>query len=196
MKAFGALIVVALLAGAAYLGYQTLSASQSAAQRAATQTPTQTAKNAASFDQKISSLQAQAKSGSKQPVTVELTQDELTAKVAQALSAGSGGEQPIKDVAVRIEQGNAVLTGVASLGGQAVPIEAQVKVGVDGALLDVDVTSLKAAGLPVPDPAKQQILQQAESAMGGRDLNRLDVGIDLKQVRLVDGKVVVDGQTR
>lgn len=102
------------------------------------------------------------------------------------------GERP----PARSEQSNAVLTGVASLSRQAVPIEAQVKVGVDGELLDVDATTLKADGLPVPDPVKQQMLQQAQSAIGGRGLNRLDVGIDLKQVRLVDGKVVVDGQTR
>ncbi|MGE5618466.1 MAG: hypothetical protein ACM3US_04325 [Sphingomonadaceae bacterium] len=197
MKALGASIVVAILVAAAYLGYQALSASGSAGQAAtATQTPTQTAKNAASFDQKVASLITQAKSGSNQPITIELTQDEVTAKVAEVLSAGSVAGQPVKDVAVRMEQGNAVVTGVTSLGGRDVPIEAEVKMGVNGGLLEVDVTSIKAAGLPVPDPVRQQILQMAESAMGGRDSSRLDVGIDLKQVRLVDGKIIVEGQTR
>lgn len=197
MKALGASIVVAILVAAAYLGYQALSASGSAGQAAtATQTPTQTAKNAASFDQKVASLITQAKSGSNQPITMELTQDEVTAKVAEVLSAGSVAGQPVKDVAVRMEQGNAVVTGVTSLGGRDVPIEAEVKMGVNGGLLEVDVTSIKAAGLPVPDPVRQQILQMAESAMGGRDSSRLDVGIDLKQVRLVDGKIIVEGQTR
>ncbi len=199
MKALGTLIAVILLAGAAYLGYQNLYAPKPAARPAtatATQTPTQTAKNAASFDQKVADLQSQLKSGSKQPVSLELTQDEVTAKVAQELSSGPGGAQPVKNVAVKIEQGDAVVTGVASLGGQEVPIEAQVKVGADGGLLDVDVTSLKAAGMPVPDPVKQQILEQAQAAMGGKELSRLDVGIDLQQVSLSDGKVVVNGQTR
>ena len=126
---------------------------------------------------------------------MELTQDEVNAKVAQELSSASGN-LPVKDVTVKLQQGSAVVTGVASLGGQEVPVEAQVKVGTNGGLLDVNVTSLKAAGVPVPDPVKEQLVQQAEAAMGGKDLSALDVGIDLKSVQLSDGKVVVNGQAR
>ncbi len=197
MKALGGLVLLALLAAGGFFAYQTILAPRPAAQSAtATQTPAQAAKNAASFDQKVGSFQAQVRSGSKQEVTMELTQDEVNAKVAQALSTASGGDMPVKEVAVKVEQDAAVVTGVASLGGQEVPIEAQVKVGANGGLLDVNVTSLKAAGLPVPDPVKDQLIQRAEAAMGGKDLNGLDVGIDLKSVKLSDGKIVVDGQTR
>ncbi len=197
VKALGGLILLALLVGGAFLGYQTLSAPKPTVQpTTVTQTPTQTAKNAASFDQKVGSLETQVKSGSKQPVSLELTQEEVNAKVAQELSSIPGDDKPIKNVDVKLQQDSAVVTGVASLGGQEVPIEAQVKVGTSGGLLNVDVTSLKAAGLPVPDPVKEQLVQQAETAMGGKDLNALDVGIDLNSVKLSDGKVLIDGQTR
>lgn len=197
MKALGGLVLTALLAAGGFFAYQTILAPRPAAQSAtATQTPAQTAKNAASFDQKVGSFQAQVESGSKRDVTMELTQDEVNAKVAQALSTASGGDVPVKDVAVKVGQDVAVVTGVASLGGQEVPVEAQVKVAADGELLDVNVTSLKAAGIPVPDPVKEQLIQQAELAMGGKDLSKLDVGIDLKSIKLSDGKVTIDGQTR
>jgi len=194
MKALAGLVLLAILVAGGFFGYQTLFAPKPQPQ-SATPEATQSAKNAASFDQKVGALQTLVESGSKQEVTMELTQDEVNAKVAQELSSASGN-LPVKDVTVKLQQGSAVVTGVASLGGQEVPVEAQVKVGTNGGLLDVNVTSLKAAGVPVPDPVKEQLVQQAEAAMGGKDLSALDVGIDLKSVQLSDGKVVVNGQAR
>jgi hypothetical protein len=194
MKALAGLVLLAILVAGGFFGYQTLFAPKPQPQ-SATPGATQSAKNAASFDQKVGALQTLVESGSKQEVTMELTQDEVNAKVAQELSSASGN-LPVKDVTVKLQQGSAVVTGVASLGGQEVPVEAQVKVGTNGGLLDVNVTSLKAAGVPVPDPVKEQLVQQAEAAMGGKDLSALDVGIDLKSVQLSDGKVVVNGQAR
>ncbi len=191
MRVLAVLILLAILAGGILFGYKTLFDPKPVAQP---MTASQTEKNAASFDQKVDSLRP--KNGSKQPISVELTQEEVTAKVTQALSAAPGGEKPIKNVAVTVQQDTAVVSGTASLGGQEIPVEAQVKVGADGGLLDVDVTSLKAAGLPVPEPMKEQIMEKAKAAMGGKDLNGLDVGIDLKRVKLVDGKILIDGQTR
>ena len=196
MKAAGILVLLILLGGAAFFGYQKINAPNAAkASGVATQTPAQMAENAASFDKKVATLQPGT--GSKQDVSVVLTQDEVNAKVAEALStANASGEMPVKSVTVKLGQDAAVVTGVANLGGQELPVEAQVKVGANGGLLDLNVTSLKAAGVPVPDAVKDQLIQQAETAMGGKDLSKLNVGIDLKSINLADGKVTIDGQTR
>ncbi|MCL4369621.1 MAG: hypothetical protein M1380_01755 [Chloroflexi bacterium] len=188
MKRVILVVCVVVLGSAGFVAYQVLSPQPPVAKP---MPPADAAREAASFDQKWDALHSKAPDS--KGVTVQVSQDEVTAKVNQMIG---GGDKPVKNVAVKVEQDAAVVSAVVQVGGQEIPIEATVKAAADGGLLNLDVTSLKTGNLPLPDAVKDQILQQAKQAIGKGGLNGIDLGVDLKNVKLVNGKVVIDGQAR
>ena len=215
MKRVILVLCIAVLGGAGFVAYQVL---RPHAPVAKPLPPADAARAAGSFDQKWDALHSKAPDS--KDVTVELSQDEVTAKVDQMIGGGDkpvkdvavelsqdevtakvnqmigGGDKPVKDVAVKVAQDAAVVSAVVQVGGQEIPVEATVKAAADGGLLSLDVTSLKTGNLPLPDAVKDQILRQAKQAIGNGGLNGIDLGVDLKNVKLVNGKVVIDGQAR
>ena len=188
MKRVILVLCIAVLGGAGFVAYQVL---RPHAPVAKPLPPADAARAAGSFDQKWDALHSKAPDS--KDVTVELSQDEVTAKVNQMIG---GGDKPVKDVAVKVAQDAAVVSAVVQVGEQEIPVEATVKAAADGGLLSLDVTSLKTGNLPLPDAVKDQILRQAKQAIGNGGLNGIDLGVDLKNVKLVNGKVVIDGQAR
>lgn len=192
---------VLLLAIAGFVGYQLFFAVPSkpmeiAARAAAASTPAPTA--AAQFDAKVATAVAKAKTlGPRQPVRIVLTEAELSAKAAQA-SSSTPGSETVRDVAVKIREGSMLLTGRASVAGREMPVEAEVKLSAVEGKLSVDITSVKAGGLPipVPGPIKDVLLQQIGRAMGDDSLQAIDLGIDVKSVWLTNGQLEIEGLTR
>ena len=195
MRLLAALLLLALLVGGGFLATRSLPTPDAAQPAMATRAPTVGARSSTDFDRKVGDFQAQLAGPSGQPVTLELTQDEVNAKLSELLSSSSG-KSPVRNVAVKLEQGEAVVTGTASIAGQEIPVEARLKAGASGGLLDLEVISVKAAGIPVPDGVRDQLVQQAESAIGEKDLSGLDVGFYLDSIQLADGKVTIEGETR
>jgi hypothetical protein len=195
MRLLAALLLLALLVVGGFLANRSLPTPSGAPTATATRAPTVDARGSAAFDRKVGDFRSQLARPSGQTVQLELTQDEVNAKLSDLLSSPSGGA-PVRNLSVKLEEGQAVVTGTASIAGQEVPVEARLKAGASGGLLDLEVISVKAAGIPVPDGVRDQLVQQAETAIGGKDLNGLDVGFYLKSVRLTDEKVTIEGQTR
>ena len=192
---------VLALAAAAFVAYQVFLTAPGASPVAvsapvATSVPAPTA--AAQFDAKVATAASQAKTaGSKQSVRLVLTEAELTAKAAEAAGSVPGGDA-VQGVAVKIRDGSMVLTGSTSLAGREVPVEAEVKLSAVDGKLAVDVTSIKAGNLPIPlsGPLRDTLVEQIRRAIGGDDSQGIDLGIDVKSVRLADGQLVIEGQTR
>ncbi|GEM_PF-6173695 len=161
----------------------------------ATVVPAPTA--AAQFDEKVTTAVAKAKSaGPKQPIQLVLTEAELSARAAQA--ASSSDVEGVRNVAVRITEGSMVVMGRTQLAGRDVPVEAEVKLSAANNRLSVEVASLKAGGLTVPlsGPLRDALEGQVRDAIGGDLQQGVDLGIDVKSVRLSNGQLEIEGQTR
>ncbi len=195
------LVSLLALAAAAFVGYQVFLAAPGTSPAvvsapAATSVPAPTA--AAQFDAKVATAAAQAKTaGSKKTVRLVLTEAELSAKATQAASSVPGAGA-VQGVAVKIRDDSMVLTGRTVLAGMEVPLEAEVKLGAVDGKLAVDVTSIKAGNLPIPvsGPLRDTLVEQVRRAIGGDDLQGIDLGIDVKSVHLADGHLEIEGETR
>lgn len=195
------LVAILLLAGAAYVGYQLFfnvpeKSAVVTATPVATSVPAPTA--AAQFDAKVATAVVQAKAGgSKQPVRLLLTEAELSAKASQAAASAPGAEA-VRDVVVKIKEGLLVLTGRTQLAGREVPVEAEVKLSAAENRLKVDVASVKAGGLPIPvsGPIQDMVADQLRKAIGGNNLQGVDLGFDVKNVKLANGHLEIEGMTR
>ena len=196
-------VTVILLAVAGVVGYllfvaQPARVADVAATPSATKVPGSISAAAAQFDKKIATTVAQTKTGgSKQPVRLVLTEEELTAKAAQAGGTASSGDV-VQGVVVQIKEGIMVLTGRTQLMNREIPIEAEIKLSPVDNKLKVDVTSIKAGGLALPlsDAIRDTIADQIGRAVGGENLQGVDLGFDVKSVRLTKGQLEIEGQTR
>src|SRR5450756_283639 len=114
MKRVILVLCIAVLGGAGFVAYQVL---RPHAPVAKPLPPADAARAAGSFDQKWDALHSKAPDS--KDVTVELSQDEVTAKVDQMIG---GGDKPVKDVAVKVVQDAAVVSAVVQVGGHEIPV--------------------------------------------------------------------------
>ena len=150
--------------------------------------------DAASFDRKVEAVRTQVAAGGAQPVHLALSEQELTAKVQASL--GNSGSQALRDVSVSLGDGVVTLHGTASFNGMAVPIEATASVAANNGYLAIDLTSVSAAGFGVPSGLERQLTDQISQGSGLSDLQKIDLGIDVQQVQISGGQLVIDGRTR
>jgi hypothetical protein len=187
------MLILLIALGAGVMVYLVLSAP--APTSPAVATPVPASKEAAtSFDRKVDTFQKTATAGGKQRVELTLTQQEVSSRIQQALTSREGSE--IKDVAVRLKNGGVTLTGVTSLAGMEVPVQADAELLASGGMLGVNITSIKAGGMDLPQPVRDQLTQKAQQAVGLKDLQKIDVGIDVETVQATPDQVRLTGQTR
>lgn len=176
------ILVAALLAG---VGYYLLTQS---APRAASTTPIPVSSAAVrSFDDKVATVQ-QA-SG---PVTVEITDQEATSKLAETLAAHPSAA-PIENPQVAFRDGKIYISGAS----RDTPIPVSVLVigraeARDG-LLVVTIEQVDSGRVPLPSSAKEQIVNIATT--GVNSLNS-QLPIYVTEVRVLDGRLVLTGRPK
>ncbi|MGI5835068.1 MAG: LmeA family phospholipid-binding protein [Chloroflexota bacterium] len=195
---FLTVLLIAVGAYVAYLFFFTAPEKPTVAEvvPAATNVPAPTA--AAQFDAKVATAVVQTKSGgSKQPVRLVLTEEELAAKVAQAAGSAPGAES-FQNIDLKIKDGLLVVSGQTNMAGRDVPVEAEVKLTAVENELKVEVTTIKTGGLPIPvaGPIQDMLADQLRKAIGEDDLRGVDLGFDVQSVRLADGQLEIEGITR
>ena len=202
MCRFFAALLVILAVAAGVLLYRTVMPATSRQTAAPSPVPAATSPTAAaesrdavrSFDQKIDSVSEAISGGGKKKVSLTLTEQEVTAKIRESLApAGSGA---LRDVAVRLGDGKATVYATASLNGMDLPLEGDLRLTANGGRLNVEVTSLKAGSMGLPESLQTQILEQVKRSAGLTDLGSIDVGFDVQKVLIVPGQIQLEGETR
>lgn len=194
------MVILLIFLGGGVLAYRVLSAPPSpspALKAAATAGPSATSapqQGASSFDQKVGAFEKAAASGGKKPVELVLTEQEIASKVQQMLASRGSGE--LQSVAVQLQEGGALISGNASLGGMTIPVQAGAQLSASGGMLGVNVTSVKTGNLDLPQALRDQLIQGIQRAVGLNDIQKIDVGIDVQSVQVTPSQVRIAGMTR
>lgn len=147
---------------------------------------------ATSFDDKVLSVQdalALAKrTGIAQPISIELSDAELTSKAAVIVTSFSGGLVPT-DPEIRVQPGNILLTANVSLLGSplqfsvnAVPVVLNGKPGFS-------IDSVQSA-LPLPDGIKKEIDAQIAKILSPESLG---FAFEVTKIEALEGRLVLEG---
>jgi hypothetical protein len=129
-------------------------------------------------------------------ITYEIGEAELSGQVNQQLAGRPLGRTPLGDAVLErlqlsLRSGQAEATGRARLGGVSVPVSSQLVPSIDPAgRLKVRVSQATMAGLPLPDPVRENLEASLESEIG-RLINRQS--LRLRSVEIGDGKLRVVG---
>lgn len=150
-----------------------------------------------SFDSKVDVLNAAAaeakKTGKAQAVEVSFTEEELTSKAGQA--TGSIGDTGIAatDTQIHLSGSNVVATTTVTLQGISVNVGIVATPIVVNGQTQIVVKDIQTGALPLPDAVKQQINAAIGQAI---DPSKLGLPMDISDLTIVDGKLVVKGKTK
>lgn len=126
------------------------------------------------------------------PNSLVFTQEEVNSQVTRTLREVNS-PVPVRDVQVTLLGDNRVeATGRASMPFQGeVPVTVAMSVSGSGGKMKVDVESVKAAGMPLPQPVVQQLLGQLMNAAGIKDLSNITLPQGYESVTVEQGRLVV-----
>ncbi len=141
---------------------------------------------AASFDQKVATVQAAGG-----PVTVEITEQEATSKLAATLAAEPTAPR-IENPQMSFRGGKVVVSGVSR--ETPIPIAVVVTGWIEAreGRLVTTVEQIDTGRFPLPDAMAAQITDLAS------DTNRLNEGlpITVNEMRVLEGRLVLTGQSK
>jgi len=193
LKIVGSLLLLVVLAG----GGVFVLAKQQPSVASGLKPIVASAQSTQSFDAKVDTMkaaQAEAtKTGKAQPVEVTFTEEELTSKASQA--TGPIGDTGIAaaDTQVHLSGGNVIATTTVIVQGIAVNVGVvATPIVVDGKT-QIVVKDVQTGALPLPDAIKQQINAAIGQAI---DPSKLGLPIDISNLTIVDGKLVVKGNAK
>jgi hypothetical protein len=130
------------------------------------------------------------------PNSLVFTQQDVNDQVAKTLRDMST-PVPVRDVQVALLGQNRVeATGKATVPFQGeVPLTVNMTVTGASGKLSVNVESVKAAGVALPQPIVQQLVGQVMSAAGIQDLNNIALPQGYESLTVEQGRVVVRKRT-
>lgn len=150
---------------------------------------------AAAFDEKVLAVQAAVdaakQTGTAQPVSLVLTEAELTSKAALAVRSFTGGVIPT-DPQIHLRPGNVVLTAGISVQGfpmklavTAIPVvvEGRPSFSID----EIDTP------LPLPDGVKKEIDDQIAKILSPESLA---LGFEVTTIEVQEGRLLLEGIAR
>ena len=193
LKIVGGLLLLVVLAG----GGVFVLAKQQPSIAAGLKPVVASAQASQSFDAKVDTLkaaQAEAKkTGKAQAVEVTFTEEELTSKAAQA--TGPIGDTGIAaaDTQVHLSGGNIIATTSLTVQGISVNVGIVATPVVVNGQTQIVVKDVQTGALPLPDAVKQQINAAIGQAI---DPAKLGLPIDISNMTIVDGKLVVKGSAK
>ncbi len=177
-------LLVALLVFAGAVAYMLLTEPPTTALRL---TPV-VVSNAAvgSFDGKLATVQA-----APAPVTVEITEQEATSKLAEALAAEPTAPR-IENPQVSFREGKVYLSGVSRDSPVPVKVVVSGRIEARDGKLTIVVEQIDTGRFPLPGPLRDQITGIASDA---NSLNE-QLPIVVNDVRVLDGRVQLTGRPK
>ena len=147
---------------------------------------------AASFDEKVGDISQQVSQagGTRQPFRIELTEQELNAKMAESLPNVS---DKIRNLRLAVGNGAITAKGEVSLGFVDVPVTLSGNVVLVQGRPQVQLRQTSVEGIPLPSTVGQQI---ADIINNSADLSGLSQTVDLTSITLQDGKMIVSGVSK
>ena len=150
-----------------------------------------------SFDAKLDGLKAAqetaTKTGKAQAVEVTFTEEELTSKASAASGPIGDTGLAATNTQVHLAGGNIVATSSVTVQGISVNIGVVATLVVVNGQTQIVVKDVQTGALPLPDAVKQQINAAVGQAI---DPSKLGLPIDISNMTVVDGKLVIKGSTR
>jgi hypothetical protein len=151
---------------------------------------------AQTFDQKVDALKKAAdtakQTGKAQSVEVSFTEEELTSKASQAaLSATSGFAA--QDTQIHLSGSRIIATSTVTVSGISVNLGVVAEPIVVNGQTQIVIKEVQTGALGLPDAIKDQINAQIGSAI---DPSKLGLPIDVSQLTIVDGKLVIKGTAK
>lgn len=154
------------------------------------------AEAAASFDAKIESLNAAVeearRTGLAREVELELTEEELTSKAQQTTTIGDGSAVAT-ETKVHLRNGDIVATSKVNIQGFDLRIGVVATLLVENGQTKIVVKEIQTGALPIPDAVKAELNEQIGSAVDPRSLG---LPIDVSQLTVADGRIVIKGTAR
>jgi len=133
------------------------------------------------------------KTGKAVAVEITFTEEELTSKANSASAAVTDSGLATADTQIHLSAGNIVATSSVTVQGISLNVGiVATPVVVDGQTLIV-IKEIQTGALPIPDAVKQQINAQLGQAV---DPKKLGLSIDVSNLTVADGKLVVKGNAK
>jgi LmeA-like phospholipid-binding len=128
-------------------------------------------------------------------VRVELTEAALTERLNQRLAGQSLGNTPLGTARLdalkaRLRAGQVQVDGNAQVAGNAVPVTLTGNVEIESGRPNVNVVDARAAGMPLPDPARKSIEDALQQQV---DQEVRQLGLRVNSISIADGKLVLTG---
>ncbi len=150
--------------------------------------------SSAEFDRKLSSfltdLGASMAFGETQTVTLVVTEEEATSKLAEFVQSGQLGID-ILNPQVHFQNDRVQISGDIGAGGIEVGVAVQAKVvSIDGKL-EIVLEKVGFGSLGVPELLRKQVLDTITSGTGAMTLE--DLPMEIESIRISDGELVIEG---
>jgi len=123
-------------------------------------------------------------------IRVELTETMLTQQLNQNIGGQPFGPATLDSMTAQLRGGKLQMEGSAKLAGKDVPVSLSSNVSARDGRAVVDVQDARAAGVPVPDQARQSV-ERALQQQVDQEVSRS--GMRVSTVSIADGKLVVTG---
>ena len=127
--------------------------------------------------------------------TVEISQADLSSQLNQQMAGQSLGTTPmgpatLKQVNVELAGGEMHANGQAEVAGNTVPVTMNATPDAENGHASVNVTDLRAAGVPLPASACDSVQRAIQSQV---DAQVAQMNLTVKSVSVEDGKLVIIG---
>ncbi len=162
-----------------------------------------------SLEQKVKSFQQEvegaARAGEKKPVKLEITEGELTSKLNQFIQEQTSKEElpiEVKNIQVNVKNGELLLAGEANISGVKFQGGAKAAMRTEDGKIKLEVSKVDLGRLPLPGKVKKKVMSLIPEGGTTLKLEDLPIGlekglpVDLKNVRLEDGKLIIEGVTK
>jgi len=164
---------------------------------------------ATSLEQKVKSFQQEveeaARAGEEKPVKLEITEGELTSKLNQFIQEQTSKEElpvEVKNIQVNVKDGELLLAGEAKVAGVKFQGGAKATIRAEDGEIKLEVSKVDLGRLPLPGKVKEKVMSLIPEEGTTLKLEDLPLGleenlpVELKDLRLEDGKLVIEGITK
>jgi len=189
LAVLAALAVAAAIAGPLAILPATTTSSRSSPSPEATVSQ----ESAPSLNEKLSGLEtavASTRTGST-PITLRITEQELTSKAAELLSKDSAQSQyEIRNVQIHLLPGEVLTTASVKMGGFDLPLTVRAQMEAKDGRPVATVTEMDLGPVPLPGNLKDQITSTFQSEMSKV---WADSPIEIQEIRIEQGEAIISG---
>ncbi|MBI4302190.1 MAG: hypothetical protein HY664_06260 [Chloroflexi bacterium] len=148
-----------------------------------------TADAAASFDAKIQEAELLFSESLQQPIRVEITQDEVTARLVQELERREL-PIPISHFQVNLKKDMMQISAILKVNGLNVPVVATAEALIEGNEAVVEIKDIQIGSFPVPSFVRDQINDLIKKEAEGL---KFELPQGVKSISIEEGMIVLEG---